>query len=39
MVLMNTYFFKLDMQFKAHWHSSFLKILITLDKIYMYTPK
>ncbi len=39
MVLMNTYFFKLDMQFKAHWHSSYLKILMALDKIYMYTPK
>jgi hypothetical protein len=39
MVLMNTYFFKLNMQFEAHWHSSLLKVLMALDKIYMYTPK
>jgi len=37
MVPMKSYFFKLDMQFKAHGHSSFLKILMTLDKIYICT--
>jgi hypothetical protein len=37
MVPMNTYFFKLVMQFKAHGHSSFLTILMTLDKIYICT--